>query len=112
MQQRTEAKSIANVVHIPTGLAYVWIILGFVTAGLLLYAFFMAAAFKIKLFRGLQQWPAISKLALFSGPPLIVLGLYFSRIQTGYYMLIPLAVYYAISSFGWRTTDLKSKQPP
>jgi hypothetical protein len=75
MQQRREAKLVDFVVHIPTGLAYAWIFLGFVTAGMLLYAFFMAAAFKIKLFRGLQPWSAISKLALFSGPPLIALGL-------------------------------------
>jgi hypothetical protein len=102
MQLRTEAKTVDFVVHIPTGLAYAWIFLGFVTAGILLYTFFMAAAFKIKLFRELQQWSAISKLALFSGPPLIALGLYFSTIQTEYYMLIPLAVYYSISSFGWR----------
>jgi hypothetical protein len=111
MQQRTEAKTVDFVVHIPTGLAYAWIFLGFVTAGILLYTFFMAAAFKIKLFRGLQQWSAISKLALFSGPPLIALGLYFSTIRTEYYMLIPLAVYYSISTFGWRATALKSKEP-
>ena len=112
MQQRTDAKLVAFVVHIPTGLAYAWIFLGFVTTGMLLYAFFMAAAFKIKLLRGLQQWSAISKLALCSGPPLIALGLYFSTKQTSYYMLIPLAAYYAISSFGWRATALKSKEPP
>ena len=71
MQQRRETKLVDFVVHIPTGLAYAWIFLGFVTAGMLVYTFFMAAAFKIKLFRGLQQWSAISKLALVSGPPLI-----------------------------------------
>jgi hypothetical protein len=112
MQQRTESKLVANVVYIPTGLAYVWIYLGFVTAGALLYIFFMAAAVKIKLFGGLQQWPAISKLALFSGPPLIALGLYFSTIQTRYYMVIPLVVYFSISTFGWRAMALKFKEPP
>jgi hypothetical protein len=111
-QQRTEAKLVANVVYIPTGLAYVWIYLGFVTAGMLLYTFFMVAAFKIELFRGLQQWPAISKLALFSGPPLIALGLYFSTMQTRYYMVIPLVVYFSISTFGGRAIALKSKEPP
>src|ERR1700722_15250186 len=105
MQQRTDAKLVDYVIHLPIGLAYVWIFLGFVTAGLLLDIFFMAGAFKIKLFRELQQGPAISKLALFSGPPLIALGLYFSTIQTSYYMLIPLVVYYAITTFGWRTTS-------
>jgi hypothetical protein len=111
MQKRTEAKLVANVVYIPTGLAYVWIYLGFVTAGTLLYIVFMAAAVKIKLFRRLQQWPVISKLALFGGPPLIALGLYFSTIQTRYYMVIPLAVYFSISTFGWRAMALKFKEP-
>lgn len=111
MQQRTEDK-LAYVVDIPTGLAYAWIFLGFVTAGMLLYIFFMAAAVKMKLFRGLQQWPAISKLALFSGPPLIALGLYFSTIQTRSSMLIPLVVYFSISTFGWRAKASKFKEPP
>ena len=111
MQQRTEYK-LATIVDIPTGLAYCWIVVGFVTAGMLLYAFFMAAAIKIKLFSGLQQWPAISKLALFIGPPLIALGLYFSSLQTGYYMLIPVVVYFSITTFGWRAIDSKSKSPP
>jgi hypothetical protein len=112
MQQKTESKSVAYVVHLPTGVAYVWIILGFVTAGLFLYAFFTAAAFKIKLFGGLQQWSAIAKCGLFSGPPLIALGLYFSNIQTSYYMLIPLAVYFLITSMGWSSIASKSKEPP
>jgi hypothetical protein len=112
MQQRADAKLVGYVIHIPTGIAYAWIFLGFVTAGMLLYAFFMAAAFKINLLRGLQQWSAISKLALFSGPPLIALGLFFSTIQTSYYMLIPLATYYAISTFTSRSRVLKSKEPP
>jgi hypothetical protein len=101
-------KSVDVVVHIPTGLAYMWIFLGFVTAGLLLYGFFMAAAFKIKLFEGFRKWPTLSKLALFSGPPFIALGLYFSTIQTRDYMLIPLVVYLLISYLALR---LKSKDP-
>jgi hypothetical protein len=44
MQEKTEAKLVVNVVHIPTGMAYAWIYLGFVTAGMLLYTFFMAGA--------------------------------------------------------------------
>jgi len=112
MQQRRETKLVDFVVHIPTGLAYAWIFLGFVTAGMLVYTFFMAAAFKIKLFRGLQQWFAISKLALVSGPPLIALGLYFSTIQTRYYLLVPLAVYYSIRTLGWRATASKHRGPP
>jgi len=111
MQQRTKYQ-FATIVDIPTGLAYGWIVVGFVTAGLLLYAFFMAAAIKIKLFSGLQRWPAISKLALFSGPPLIALGLYFSSLQTGYYMLIPLVVYFSITTFGLRAIASKFKEPP
>jgi hypothetical protein len=66
-EQKTEAKSVANVVHIPTGLAYAWIFLGFVTAGLLLYAFFMAAAFKIKLFRGCDSGPRYRNLFYLAG---------------------------------------------
>jgi hypothetical protein len=112
MQQKSDAKSVAYVVHLPTGIAYAWIILGFVTAGLLLYAFFTAAAFKIKLFRGLQQWSAIAKVGLFSGPVLIALGFYFSTIPTGYYMLIPLIAYLLITSFGWSTSASKSNGPP
>ena len=37
MQQRRETKLVDFVVHIPTGLAYAWIFLGFVTAGMLVY---------------------------------------------------------------------------
>jgi hypothetical protein len=98
---------VAYVVDIPTGLAYAWIYLGFVTAGLLLYVFFIAAAFKIKLFWRWRRWPISSKLALFSGPALLSLGLYFSTIQTGYYMLGPLIIYFAISAVGCRAIAVK-----
>jgi hypothetical protein len=110
--QRKEGKLVAYVVDIPTGLAYVWILLGFVTAGLLLYVGFMAAAFRIALFRRFKEWPKISKIALFSGPLLLALGLYFSTIQISYSMLIPLVVYYSITTFGSRAVALKFDKPP
>jgi hypothetical protein len=112
MQQRPNAKLLAYVIDIPTGLAYAWIFLGFVTAGMLLYALFMAAPVKIKLFRGLRQWPAISRLALMSGPLLVALGLYFSTIQTSYYMVIPLIVYFSISIVSGRAKATKFREPP
>lgn len=111
MERKADVKFYINVVEIPTGLAYGWIFLGFVTAGILLFALFMAAAFKIKLFDGLQQWPAISKLTLLSGPALIALGLYFSTIETSRYMVLPLIAYFLITSLGRLIVSLRSKTP-
>jgi hypothetical protein len=112
MEHKAKVKRFINVVEIPTGLAYVWISLGFVTAGLILYTVFMVAAFKIKLFEGLQWWPTISKLTLLGGPALIALGLYFSTVETSRHMIVPLLVYFSITSLGRLVISLRSKDRP
>jgi hypothetical protein len=112
MEQKENAKLVAKVVEIPTGLAYTCISLGFVTAGIILYTLFMAAAFKIKLFEGLQRWPTISKLAVLGGPALIALGFYFSTVQTRRYMVVPLLVYLLITNLGRLVISLRSKELP
>jgi len=94
------SKSVANVVYVPTALAYGWSFLGFVVSGLLLYLAFMALAYKMDLFEHLQRWPKISQAALYSGPPLVALGCLFSTLPTSYLMLIPTGIYAVLSILG------------
>jgi hypothetical protein len=92
---------VGNVVFVPTGIAYLWAMLGYVLAGLGLYLFFMAGALKIQLFEQLREWPIISKSTLAAGPILMALGCYFSTIKTDYYMLLPMFAYTALSIAAW-----------
>jgi hypothetical protein len=91
---------VANVVFVPTALAYGWSFLGYVYAGVSLYLIFMFLAYKMELFEHLREWPRISRVALYCGPILLVLGCYFSAKQTSYLMLIPTAIYAALSILG------------
>ncbi len=98
---------VGNIVFAPTGIAYVWAMLGYVPAGLLLYLIFMAGAFKIGLFEQLFEWPTISKIALASGPVLLAMGCYFSAVPTAYFMLIPTFVHAALSIAAWHALASK-----
>ena len=102
MQMRKLGQTVGNVVYVPTALAYTWVFLGWVQAGFILYFAFMVAAIKMDLFRHLSKWPIVSKAALISSPLLVSLGLYFSTLETGYFMLIPLGIYGLLAIFGYR----------
>jgi hypothetical protein len=94
------SKSVANVIFSPTLLAYGWISLKYVIAGLILYFVSMIFAYKMWLFENVKSWPKVSLAALYCGPPLLGLGVYFSTQPFGYSMLIPLGIYLVLSIFG------------
>jgi hypothetical protein len=102
LKQESIGKLLGNIVFAPTGVAYVWAMLGYVAAGLGLYLIFIAGAFKIGLFDRVREWPTISQVALAAGPILMAAGCYFSRIQTDYYMLIPSVIYALLGICGSR----------
>jgi len=85
--------SLTRVVFVPTMVAYGWIFLGYVRAGLILLLLFMLGAYRMRLFEHVRSWPAISRITLISGAPLICLGLYFSTLTTATWMVIPAAAY-------------------
>lgn len=90
----------ARVVFTPTGVAYGWAFLGYALPGVILYLLFMAAAYKMGLFECLEKWPKVSKVALGSGPALMVLGCYFSMMPPTYLVLIPAVIYVVLSIIG------------
>jgi len=93
---------VGNVIFVPAGIAYVWETAGWVQAGLGLYLFFIVGAFLTGIFKRFREWPIISKIALAASAILMCLGCYFSTIEiTGYYWLLPLFAYYALSMFAW-----------
>jgi len=96
------ARSVTYVVYAPTELAYGWIFLGYVVAGLSLYFAFMAGAYKMELFKHVKKWPVVSRAALYCGPVLMALGCYFSTRQTSYFMLIPVGIYAMLGTFAYR----------
>lgn len=94
------SKSVANVVYSPTLLAFIWISVRYVVAGLVLYCVFMIFAYKMSLFEDVRKWPKISRMTLYCGPPLLGVGLYYSTQSFGYWMIIPLVIYGGLSIAG------------
>jgi len=91
------SRSVANIVFTPTIIAYGWIVVKYVVAGLILYGVFAFGAYKLQLFQNLGNWPTLSKAALFLGPFLIGLGLYYSTQPPSYVVIVPGAVYGLLS---------------
>jgi cytochrome b subunit of formate dehydrogenase len=91
---------VAQIVFGPTLLAYGWIFLGYVTAGLTVYIIFSFGAYWVHLFDDIKDWPRVSRVALGCGPPLICVGLYFSTQKLSYWMLIPGGIYMLLSILG------------
>jgi hypothetical protein len=100
--EKTEnlSKAVANVIFGPTILAYGWVSLRYVAAGLAFYAVFMFGAYEIRLFEDVRKWPIISQVTLGGGPLLLCVGLYFSTQPYAYTILIPAAIYLVISIAG------------
>lgn len=94
------SKSVANVVFSPTLLAFIWLVAGYIVAGLALYVVSMFLAYKMWLFENVRRWPRISRAPLYCGPPLLGVGLYLSTQPPSYSMIIPLVVYGALSVAG------------
>ena len=90
----------ANVVFGPTMLAYIWIAARYIVAGLILYALFLVAAYQMQLFEHVKSWPTTSKAAVFSGPLLIGVGLYYSMQPASYWMIVPVGIYGILSIIG------------
>jgi hypothetical protein len=93
MKTRSLSVLLANTMFSPTILAYFWTTVDFVIPGLVLYAIFSIVAYRMGLFGSLSEWPRVSKTALFLGPLLIVVGVYFSTQRTSYWMILPGLLY-------------------
>ena len=94
------ASTVANLAYTPTLLAYGWIIVHWPKSGVCLYLIALFVAYKSGAFHEFSRWPMVSKITVYSGTPFVVLGLYFSTMQTTYTMLIPLAVEVLLSIIG------------
>ena len=90
----------AQIVFGPTLLAYAWVMVRFVFAGLALYVICIAVGYKMGLFRALQAWPATSKLALFWSPAHIAIAIYWSTQTPSYLMLVPELAYMLLTIVG------------
>lgn len=100
----------AKIVFGPTIVAYGWIILGYVVAGLVLYAVFVFAAYRLGLFQRISDWPWIAKFALASGLLLMGVGCFVSVLPSTYSMLIPAAVYVILTIFGGLALRAKNSE--
>ena len=94
------ASRAANLVYTPTLLAYGWIIVHYVVAGIGLYFIALVVAYKTGVFDNYARWPMVSKVALYTGVPYMVLGVYFSTQPTTYSMLIPAGLNVLLSIVG------------
>jgi hypothetical protein len=84
----------------PTGLAYIWVSVGYVRSGLILITIFMIWGYLVGVFKRVAEWPLISKITLACGLPLIGLGGYFARQKPTYTILVPAFVYCLLSIAG------------
>lgn len=95
------AEEIPSLVYTPTLIAYVWIVVHWVIAGVSLYLIALFVTYKSGAFDRLSQWPTVSKIVLYAGAPFIFLGLYFSTQPTRHSMIIPLFVQGLLSVVAW-----------
>ena len=92
---------VANIVYGPSTVAYGFLVMGDVWLALVLYFLCMSAAmFTLKLFRTLNKWPTISKIALFASPQYIASGLLFPIDALRYWVVLPVILYTGISIVG------------
>lgn len=100
MTRPSDVEAVPSVVFGSAGFAYIWLMAGYVSTGLVLYAGSIAVAYKFGWLQRVSEWPLFSKITLACGLPLVGLGCYFSTIQTSYGMLIPVLIYAGLSLLG------------
>ena len=100
MKPASLSSNVSSVVFAPTIGAYGLMVVGYVLSGIGTYLFSLAAAYKMRLFARLSEWPLTSRTALFLGVVLIGLGLYCSTQPTAYWMIIPGLVYMMLGMAG------------
>lgn len=97
---RRISDAITQAVFLPTPVAYLCLVVGYLRTGLALYSAFIIASYMAGLLKRVAEWPLISKITLACGPPLLGLGYFFSTETTTYAMYAPGLVYCALSLAG------------
>jgi hypothetical protein len=101
MKKRVDVASmVSNIVYTPTGIAYGWIVVHFVVAGVVLYLLGLFVSYRTGAFERFGSWPTSSKVAFYMGVPYIALALYFSTRTTTYSMAIPAIIYALVCIVG------------
>ncbi|HEY2782377.1 MAG TPA: hypothetical protein VGI90_16465 [Steroidobacteraceae bacterium] len=111
MKPKRLALEIPTLIYTPTLAAYVWIVVGWVVAGVALYLIAVFVTYKSGAFERLSQWPMLPKLVLYEGALFILFALILSTQPTQYWMIIPLGLQCVLNVIGWlslRTVDATS----
>lgn len=93
MKKISIASAIASIVFGPTLFAYLMLAVRYRFTGISVYLIAIFIAYNVGVFENLQSWPKVSRFALYTGPVLIIAGLYFSTQVASYSMMIPTVVY-------------------
>ncbi|HEY2782371.1 MAG TPA: hypothetical protein VGI90_16435 [Steroidobacteraceae bacterium] len=103
------AVEIPTLIYTPTLVAYVWIVVGWVVAGVALYLIAVFVTYKSRAFESLSQWPMLPKLVLYEGALFILFALVLSTQPTQYWMIIPLGLQGVISVIAWVSLAVDAK---
>jgi hypothetical protein len=91
------AVDITNVVYGPSTIAYGLAAFDFKWLALALYLLFMTAAFGLRLFRKLGDWPTISRIALFLSPLYVASGFFIPAYVVRWWVMLPVALYIGVA---------------
>ena len=92
--------AVDQAVFLPTAIAYICLVVGYLRTGLGLYLTFVIGAWFVGWFKHISEWPLISKIILACGPPLLGLGYFFSTQTFTSGMIAPGVIYYVVSLVG------------
>jgi hypothetical protein len=92
--------AVEQAVFLPTAIAYICLVVGYLRTGLAFYLTFVIGAYFVGWFKRIGEWPLISKIILACGPPLLALGHFFSTQNFRSGMLAPGIIYYVVSLVG------------
>lgn len=93
MAKSTFSDGIYHAVYVPTAIAYVCLVVGYLRTGIALYAAFITGAYIVGRFKRIRDWPVVSRITLGCGPPLLGLGWYFSTQIFRSGMMLPAFIY-------------------
>jgi hypothetical protein len=100
--QRTPLSlAVANVVYVPTTMAYALFLVHYDWLALALYLIFMLGAkFRLGLFEHLDKWPTVSRIALYAGPPYLLAGFLFPAEVIRHWVALPITLYTGVAIAG------------
>jgi hypothetical protein len=89
--------------------AYGWICVSQVIAGVVLWIVSLFLAYKLELFENFRDWAAISRVAFYCGQALIPPGLVFNLLPPTHWMMVPVVLYVVLNIAANRALGRKFK---